>query len=48
MDKSRLGRCPKCGELVNVHTVEDGMVYLGCDELDCLWASPLESMLSEE
>ena len=46
MDKSRLGRCPKCGEMVNVYTLENGTVYLGCDE--CLWASHLESMPVEE
>lgn len=26
MDESSLGRCPKCGEMVNVYTLEDGTV----------------------
>lgn len=48
MDESSLDRCPKCGEMVNVYTLGDGTVYLGCDELACLWASHLESMPVEE
>lgn len=48
MDKSRLGRCPKCGEMVNVYTLENGTVYLGCDEIACLWASHLDSMPIED
>ncbi|MDI6023151.1 hypothetical protein QBL02_06290 [Leucobacter sp. UT-8R-CII-1-4] len=35
--------CPECGAMARVFEAEMGL-YLGCDEIECLWMSEPERM----